>query len=351
LFDAGFKSLLAVSIASNTQTYGNEVSVGLGSLIMANSAEISAPNIIFKQNDALTGSSARRKPTGGMIMHDDKPIVGDLNFEDNKLMILAAAMGAQSTPSQLSGAAYTSTFSITDSLSHFFTLAIQRLVDAVNCPNGIFVYPWTIAKEITLTMNEDIWTMSASLVADQVVLASTVITSLAAVTSPTYVDPMQRWQTIVRMNDNSGGALSASDEIKVKTLEFKFVNNLDVQGASGSRIILQPDRKGFKEVSCNITYPRTTDYQMLADYLAETSKKMDITVTGPQIGATGYYYSFQINLPNILATEDSLPIASAELIEQTVNFECNKSNGPTGMESITDEFNVVVQNTKDVAYF
>ena len=162
---------------------------------------------------------------------------------------------------------------------------------------------------------------------------------------------------VIRINDQSGAALSSpGDNIDtsklVLTLERKVTG---IYGSyqdtvSGRDLIDEPTNDGQFTGTLDVTVARLKDSVNRAKIKANTSRKMDIVITGTIIeGAIPYMVTIQ--LPNLKPTKNSNP-HKAGMMENSQTFTVlAAATAPTGMTGITDPLWISITNkiTTDLA--
>jgi hypothetical protein len=85
-----------------------------------------------------------------------------------------------------------------------------------------------------------------------------------------------------RINAESGDALDADDAVAVSDLKVTMVRGSDSVITSGGGTIIQPKEGSFPEFKLEFTIPRksTTAETLYAAFLAETTQKADIIISG-----------------------------------------------------------------------
>jgi len=150
-------------------------------------------------------------------------------------------------------------------------------------------------------------------------------------------------QVVVRLNLQSGGALSAPTDVISGTvnaggltdLVIRFDQPLDEKYVGGVAGIIEPLDNGWPTFEIEMTFARFdavsklyTGYQV-----AQTALKMDVTFTGPLIGglATRYGLLFQFPAVFVATAQDPIP-ASAIQSQPNVKLKAYlASAAPTGM--------------------
>lgn len=151
-------------------------------------------------------------------------------------------------------------------------------------------------------------------------------------------------QGVFRMNDQSGIALAAGDQIYPNSFELTFKRKLTgvygsmTKGTTSKRdVIDEPTNDGVPEISLKLSFPRHTSATMLTALGNDTRKKMDIIFTGAIIeGAIPYLFTLQF--PHLqIKTVDV--VDEQGIIKEPVEFLVHAAaTAPVGMAGITDPF-------------
>ncbi len=150
------------------------------------------------------------------------------------------------------------------------------------------------------------------------------------------------------MNDQSAGALSASDEVFVQNITVGANNNLreDMVTTQYVPYIDEPLRNSWLEITGSFTMGELSGYTDLDDLLDKTVKKATITFTGGE-AATGTNYSLVIYLPalQIESPAGGNTVDGPEVQEPSYNFRAALASAvPTGFSDV-DGIKVEVINT------
>jgi len=285
----------------------------------------------FFATDASPGQT-KLEPTVNMYLRYNDEVV---------LSMLAALFGTAGAP----------TTHASGTLSKDHLLKIAKQVDglfftlAAKLGTGFVeeIPSWKVAKlEITWETGKPVQ-MKFSGPGFDLVVDST-INTLATFNSVTILETANRGymgQTVFRMNDASGGALTGTDKIgpsKVTlTLERKLtgVYGSYVDAGAGRDLIDEPTNDGLFSGSLSMTFPRTSSNTARLKIKGNTSQKMDITMTGPIIeNAIPYMITF--TLPNLKPKKIANPHKQG-IIENTREYDVlGATTAPTGMTGQTD---------------
>jgi len=286
--------------------------------------------------------------------------------------LLVCGMGDNITPVNLAGTAYYNNYKIElQSLAKYFTIAEKvGLVDAVNLAEGVRKINAAFVKDFIFEVVDDtsgLVKVTVNCVGDTEILDSA-LTTAASFSGIAYASAiasgiLRRGLSVFRLNDNDDIALAAGDAIKY--LGFRLTHssklrNDGVEFASGGQYVSNPIRDDSWETKLEVKVQSLTDHAWLAkhkalslsDYLsAGDLYKSDLTFTGAQIAATGYYYTHKTQLPRLQFKEitNGYGTGARGAVTPTLVFDVLESNGPAGMTSVTGPFWMYVQNTRSTA--
>ena len=153
-----------------------------------------------------------------------------------------------------------------------------------------------------------------------------------------------------RVNLQSGGALSSTDEIKVESVEFSFERPQDRSFATGQDYIMEPADNEFPVPSVKVTFPRMNTVSANSLYAAlrsTTAYKGDLTFTGALINSTDAL-TRKYQFPYMELQDFATPTAGAAQVKPTAMWVLKKpSAAPTGMTGVTGPFRLsrIMQNS------
>jgi hypothetical protein len=162
-------------------------------------------------------------------------------------------------------------------------------------------------------------------------------TQITALTYPAQGLRAFMRQAVLRLNSQSGGALSASDAVQFTAMRFSFVESMDEYHVSGAASIIEPEIQDHLTVEMEITVPRfNSATDAFFDAHRDVSQyKGDLTLTGPTIGTSNYTLLFQF--PNLVVPTYSAPIPGGGG-NSTPTFRLralSTTTAPTGMSGVT----------------
>lgn len=237
--------------------------------------------------------------------------------------------GADSYVSDSAGAgtAMKHVFTWADSISEFFTFAVER-------PGTILEVPSAMPFKLNLKVSNGILKGTISLRGNTLTFSSATNTA-TQMDALTYQDRGNRIKFshgALWMNAESGDALDSGDALEHSDIEINYERDLDEVHVAGSNTIVKPYEKGSPKITVKVTLPRTssTNLAYLATFLATTAQKMMLTFTGAIAGAS-VNYSLVLGFPRLKFIDPpDAPLADA--MTTVLNFEAEEAaSAPTGM--------------------
>ena len=144
-------------------------------------------------------------------------------------------------------------------------------------------------------------------------------------------------QLVVKVGTRAGGTAGLVT-YGPSSFELSVNNNLkgDDQTTTSGTHILQPTRGGMQDISLKLEFPRyNTDLTALLGYADNnTELAASLVFTGPLIGVTAQYHSWQLFMSSIFAKNPSAPISGPGPLTTSLEFEVFRPNG-------SDIFNAV----------
>lgn len=276
-----------------------------------------------------------------------------MHYHDSWMNVLyALAFGTGSTsPTQIGATtAYTNTFEPSTQKNGLYATIVQdKSVDIFEIPGakctGLVIATGEMGRM------EARFTFIGDLVKDD----STVNTStqISALTYPTQGLRVFLDDAVIRVNAQSGGALSAGNALDVTALTFNFSQPLDVKHVAGQTTIIEPEENDFPEITVELTgarYESSGNWNALfAGHRANTAYKMDITFTGASLATTNYGVLFQF--PNMIVRPVNFNVpGGAGQITPSATFEAlSTTSAPTGMTGITAPVRVTTTGVESSA--
>jgi hypothetical protein len=152
----------------------------------------------------------------------------------------------------------------------------------------------------------------------------TLLDNLNAVTPGT---PFKFKNLTFRINAEAAGALGSSDAVAVSDLKVTMTRGSDSVITSGGGTIIQPKEGDFPEWKIEATIPRksTVAETMFAAFVAETTQKCDIVITGSTANDELAFYFPRLKIEK--ADSDF-----GDVIKMSLSFRVQKAaSTPTGM--------------------
>lgn len=268
----------------------------------------------------------------------------------------AASMGGASTPVVVSSVAanslvaYQHNIVLTSELSHNYTLALTEDVLVREVPS-------MRVRGFTLRVGDmGRLLVSFPIVGSKVVFNSTVNTNstVQVARAATIGNRMFRKSTRFRLNNQSAGALGATDEITIAR-EFVFAYSRPVATDDfvlNQDYIIEPDDDGFAEMSLEITYARMNTVSansLVTAFPNGASFKGDIFVQGPFINSTTRM-SMLIEMPNLQVYGWRGNVTGQSQVRPVCTFRLKSASAaPTGMTGLTLPFRMTLINTNSAA--
>lgn len=147
---------------------------------------------------------------------------------------------------------------------------------------------------------------------------------------------------VTRINAQGGGALGASDAIKITSLRVRFAQPLDTKYVGGQTTIIEPEEDGHPSFDVEVEFARfdSTSDDFFAAHRDATEYKMDITFTGPTLATTTYGLLFQF--PRLFVAEYAAPVpgAASQVAPRARFMALSTTAAPTGMTGVTKPMRV-----------
>jgi Phage tail tube protein len=331
-------------------SWGTAVACGVGDGFLSPPWSMAdTPELI---TDDCLGQAAASDATPGLLkVNGDMPPY--LRFNDIKVFqMLACFMGTAGTPSTHAAG----------------TLSKDHVLDLADDNEGLFgtlcgllgavaVEEVPSAKPSKITIKGDRGkpvTISISCIGSDLVTDSAVNTlgTFAAVTVLERANRSYAAQAVIRLNDQSGGALaSPTDNLGWTSFELVLERKYDqiatgeltTGGFAPRDLVSEPLSDGMITGSLKLTFPRTSDAAARAAIRANTSKKCDITITGPLIETT-IPYLITISLPHLKPKTYANPHKQG-VIANTRDYEVLQATAaPAGMTGITKQARICLTN-------
>lgn len=262
---------------------------------------------------------------------------------------MALALGTASNPSNVEGTAYSNTYSPADSIADYFaTLCAKK------SPNteGIWEYPsakitgFTITSRVGELSKINFNFMANKIETDENASVNGLLT-VGSITPPDTENIIRMDQNCkIRMNAQSGGALSDSDKIYPYgfTLTYNRPHAENFQASYND--MSEPVQSGFSEASLQLNFDKYNIDTFMQAIEDETDYKMDITFTGATCSGSTLY-TFRIDIPKISFITADAPFSGSGVIAHNVTGNLQAvSSAPTGMANVTDPISIYVINKR-----
>jgi len=137
-------------------------------------------------------------------------------------------------------------------------------------------------------------------------------------------------QLVAKVGERAGGAGSLTT-FGPSSFEIGINNNLkgDDQTTTSGMHIVQPVRGGMQEITFKLEFPRyNSDLTSLATWAElNTELAASLVFTGPQIGATGFYHTWELYMSSVRAKIPASNITGAAPLTQAIEFEVHRPSG------------------------
>lgn len=282
----------------------------------------------------------------GNINPTDFSMDADYRWDGLENVLLALLFGTSPAPTQQGAtAAYLHALSLANSgVGLFGTYATEKL-------GKIHVVPSFKVMKATFSFNNGLVRASFNVRGSRLMDSSAIITTMAAVTYPANAHHRAKaYQSVFRMNAQGGADFGAGDVLKPKAFTLEIERGFDSEHTAGSQVILQPIENAKPKAKLTMDFPRidTVSDDYLADWAAGTEKKADITITGPLIAST-YYYYLKFQLPRLII--EDVEYADAKIIPAKVVLRGVEADAaPTGMTGLTLPVYAGVMNTRTTSF-
>ncbi|MBW2052928.1 MAG: hypothetical protein JRI85_11915 [Deltaproteobacteria bacterium] len=274
-------------------------------------------------------------------------IEGLLRYEGWDLL-LALALGAAGTPSNVEGAAYSNTYSAAENLAGLFaTLAIKK----ANTAKGIWEVPSVKITGFTISGRVgELVKVIINFMGNKIEIANPLNSDLSSVTYPEGMtkDTVARMdnQFKIRMNAQGGSALTDSDKIFPSEFELVYERPFEEQFEAGFSDMSEPVQSDFASATIKLTFDKYNLDDFTSAIADEADKKMDLTFTGPIItGSTRY--TFRVDLPKVTWQSAAADVNGPGLIKHVVDGKLLRSDSaPEGMTGVLGPVSVSVINER-----
>ena len=262
-------------------------------------------------------------------------------------VMLALIMGAAGEPVQQEATiAYANTYDLTSKVDGMFgTLAQKKLTDKIWEYPSVKLHGFKLSGEMNKPVKISFEAICDTMKRDS---ETNTATTMADVTALKENRVIMNKNTVFRMNDQSGIALSDAHKLYPSSFELTFTRPMDSDYVAGQDGLDEPADNGFPTCSLVLKFPRynTANDAYFDDWQDTVSKKMDITFTGKVIVGS-YNYKLRILLSNLKIDGPEAPVSGPGKIPFSMNLKgIGASAAPTGMTSLTTPMRIEVVNTR-----
>lgn len=261
---------------------------------------------------------------------------------------IALLMGVAGVPVRIATtAAYSNSYQLASKIDGLFaTIAMKKLSSVIWEFPSCKVNSVKLSGETNKPVKIGIGIIGDTLKRDSVV---NTIATMGTVTVPDSKNRiLMDKNTVFRMNNQDGIALSDTDKIFPSSFELNFSRPMDAEATAGQDGVDEPADNGFPTATLTLKFPRYDENNnaFFADWEAYTSKKMDITFTGADI-ESGNKYMFRILLPHLKIDDPEATVSGPGKIP--FSMKCNilgASAAPAGMVGLTAPMKIDVVNKR-----
>jgi tail tube protein len=349
---AAAKGFASVAAFKKATTWGTPVAAGAGDGIEFASESLT-PDAQFIPDEQINGKATKLAGDKGNEFHS-----GDLEVDakyQGVEVLLAMAMGTAGVPTQvLTDDAYLHVFKPADNKEGIFgTLVFNKQV-------GVWEYTTAKVGGFTLGCTNGERAKLTFPIIPQGLNINTGAgtnnnTTVANITLPTNRDFLLFSQMKVRINDTSGGALAAADEVYVSEFECTLNNNFptdDVTTQYGY-LIDEPIQDGFTELSGSLNFSKYNNNNggntaLLTALLSKTPKKMSVVWTGRLASGTTNF-RMTMYFPSVQFSSGDANIGGPERIPLNLQWMASRVlTLPTGFPAgYTDALTIELVNQRN----
>lgn len=263
-------------------------------------------------------------------------------------LLLALALGAAGTPSQVSGTAYSNVYSPASNIDGYFaTLAIKK----ANTTYGIWELPSMKIHGFTIEgAIGELAKVTFNFAANKIetINATNDSTAIGNLTFPTGCN-IARMDTRfkIRMNAQAGGALADSDKIYPKKFTLTYNRPISTEEFEASwDDMSEPIQDGFAEASLALNFDKYNLDTFMSAIESETQYKLDILFEGAIItGSTRY--QIRIDVPKVQWKRGEATVSGPGKIPHDVTGRLFAVDAaPTGMVGVLDPLSIYVIGTR-----
>lgn len=278
----------------------------------------------------------------GNLGPSDFPMEGDFRYDGLENVLEALLFGTAAAPTQQAATtAYLHALVLKESVAGLFASY------ATEKGSKIHVVPSFKVMKETISLNNGLIKYSFNVRGSRLIDSSSIITAMNSVTYPANAHHRAKaYQAAWRLNAQSGADFASGDIIKPKSWQIEIERSFDSEHVSGSQVIVEPLENAKPKVKITLEFPRMDagNAAYLADWVAGTEKKADLTITGPIIASTYAYYK-KYPLPRLII--EDVEYADSKIIPAKVVLRAVEADAaPTGMTGLTLPIYAGLMNTR-----
>jgi len=342
---AGITGREMVIAAKRAGTWGTAVECGAEDGVLLTSFGIKQSIEVLK-DDSL-GIMHIKSADQGKV--DATGNIGGYLRYDGLDLFMALCMGGAGVPVQQGSTdamAYSRT--LADNIDGLFaTIALKKQTNVISEFPSVKIYSMKLAGEMNKSVTFEFGCMGN--LEELESLINTILT-MANVTYPETGNRviLSRGQNFYcRMNDASGAALGAGNNLAISGFELSFARSMeqiyDFVTTGGA----EPSENDHPSTQLVLNFPKydAGNKQFFLDWNAGTPKKGELFFRGGLIGGT-YYRQMKFSLPNMLINDADATPGGPGRIPAKLTFDCMGCDAaPSGMTGILKPFQVDGINT------
>jgi len=282
----------------------------------------------------------------GPIDPVDFALSGAWRYDPGRLgTLLAMIYGTAGAPTLQGTTAYKHIFQFKDSIEGLFAAYAKELPGKIHEVASAKPY----AAEFSIA--DGLLNFSLSLRGNTIIDTSTVntATQMDALTYPDRYNRVRFKDLTVKMNDESGGAVTAETALVINGMTISISRPLDAVVPAGQDFILEPQETDHPTVTVKLSFPRATSVNtaFFAKFTAETPQKLLAKFTGALI-ETSYYYDLAFYFPRLKLSPDPPTYADNEVVPAEITLIAEEATAaPTGMTYMRPYGELINKQTTD----
>lgn len=311
-----------------------------GLYILGDTAPVGVPEYV--QDESLGSAWESTGDSGNLDVTGD--ISADLRY-DSMNAVLALCFGAAAAPVQQSTTlAYNHVLTLTDTLDGLFgTYAVYDGVTVRECPSTKFN-----GFELSVAAGQPV-KLRLMYTANDRLVTGQVNTTLAAVTYVPIQPRVMFDDLIIRINNQSGGALAASDTFYASAFTLTFTRpQVYAHVTNMNPGVTEGVADGKPSVSLALTEDRYIDVSRITECRTKVPKKVDITCLGPT-ASSPYPYRLFFEFPQMLYEDAQYPLTSPGKVIPDLQLRGQRAAAaPTGMSGLVLPMRLTATNLQNV---